>query len=152
MWIAIFDAVGKGTFDDKEGVTQFILEEKTGSVNQKGPVKNPFTRPRFGLNAFDADTLNADKLNKQHWATVKDNFQTAGVRLLNMEGDIGKPPAIRPTSTLWEGVQSLDGNVSAISTYIKGDLANDLVLVTKMAEVSSAVARKTKLGVEISMY
>ena len=24
-WIAIFDAVGKGTLDDKEGVTQFIL-------------------------------------------------------------------------------------------------------------------------------
>ena len=29
-WIAIFDAVGKGTFDDKEGITQFILEE--GSI------------------------------------------------------------------------------------------------------------------------
>ena len=38
-WIAIFDAVGKGTFENKEGVTQFILEEKTGSVDQKGPVK-----------------------------------------------------------------------------------------------------------------
>ena len=32
--------------------------------------------------------------------------------------------------------------------YIKGDLAKDLRLVTKMAELSSAVAKKAKLGVD----
>ena len=41
-WIVIFDAVGKGTFDDEEEITRFILDKKSGSVNQKGPVKNPF--------------------------------------------------------------------------------------------------------------
>ena len=46
----------------------------------------------------------------------------------------------------------MDGNVTAISAYIKGDLAKDLILVTKMAESSSAVAKKAKLGVDnISM-
>ena len=99
-WIAIFDVVGKGTFNDKEGVTQFIMEGKTGSIDQKRPVNTPFKRPRFGLNNFDADTLDAGKLNEQRWAMVKDNFKTAGICLLNMEGNVGKPPAVRPSSTL----------------------------------------------------
>ena len=47
-WIVIFNAVRKETFDNQEEITQFILEEKSGSVNQKGPVKTPFKRPRFG--------------------------------------------------------------------------------------------------------
>ena len=38
--------------------------------------------------------------------------------------------------------------MTAISTYIKGDLAKDLILVTKMAQSSLAVAKKSKLGVE----
>ena len=42
----------------------------------------------------------------------------------------------------------MDDNVTAISTYIKGDLAKDLILVTKMAESSSAVTKKAKLGVD----
>ena len=88
---AIFNAVRKGTFDDEEGIIQFILEEKSRSVNQKGQVKNPFKCPRFGLIASDTDTLNDDKLNKQRWAMVEDNFHTAGIRLLNMEGDVGRP-------------------------------------------------------------
>ena len=65
-----------------------------------------------------------------------------------MEGDVGRPPAVRASSTLWEGVQSLDGNKSAISTYLKGDLAKDIVLVTKMAEAPLAVAKKAKLGLD----
>ena len=60
-WIAIFNAVRKGTFDDKEGATQFILEDKTGCVNQKGPVNTPFKCPMFGL----GDTLDAGVLNEQ---------------------------------------------------------------------------------------
>ena len=77
MRIAIFDAVGKVTFENEEGVTQFIPEEKTGSVDQKGPVNTPFKRPWFGPNDFDADTLDTDKLNEQCWAMVEDNFKTA---------------------------------------------------------------------------
>ena len=42
----------------------------------------------------------------------------------------------------------MDDNMTAISTYIKGDLAKDLRLVTKMAELSLAVAKKDKLGVD----
>ena len=42
----------------------------------------------------------------------------------------------------------MDDNVTAISTYIKGDLAKDLILVTKMAESSSAVAKKARLGMD----
>ena len=42
----------------------------------------------------------------------------------------------------------MDDNVTAISTYIKGDVAKDLILVTKMAESSLAVAKKAKLGVD----
>ena len=99
-WIAIFGAVGKGTFGDEEGITQFILEEKSGSVNQKSPVKTPFKRPRFGLNAFDADNLDADELNDQRWTMLEDNFQMTGIRLLNMEGDVGRSPVVRPSSTL----------------------------------------------------
>ena len=86
--------------DNKEGVTQFILKEKIGSVDQKGSVKTLFKRPRFGLNASDVDTLDADKLNEQCWAMVEDNFQTARIRVLNMEGDVGKPPTVGPSSTL----------------------------------------------------
>ena len=70
-WIAIFDAVGKVTFGDKEGVTQVILEERTGNVDQKGQTKTPFKRPRFGLNTFNADTLDADELNEQRWPWQK---------------------------------------------------------------------------------
>ena len=99
MWIANFDDVRKGTFDDEEGIIQFILEEKSRSVNQKGPVKNPFKCPRFDLITSDTDTLNADELNRQRWAMVEGNFHTAGISLLNMEGDVGKPPEIRPSST-----------------------------------------------------
>ena len=64
-WISIFGTVGKGAFDDEEGVTQFIPEEKVGSVDQKGPVKTPFKRPRCGLNVFNVDTLDANELNEQ---------------------------------------------------------------------------------------
>ena len=43
----------------------------------------------------------------------------------------------------------MDCKVTAISTYIKGGLAKDLILVTKMAESSSAaVAKKVKLEVD----
>ena len=38
--------------------------------------------------------------------------------------------------------------MAAISTHIKGDLARDLMLVTKMTESSSAMAKKAKLGVD----
>ena len=79
---------------------------------------------------------------------VEDNFHKAEIRLLNMEADVGKPPESRPSSTLWEGIQCLDGNVAVISTQIKGDLARDLVLVTKIAESSPAMAKKARLGVD----
>ena len=42
----------------------------------------------------------------------------------------------------------MDGNMTAMFAYIKGNLAKDLRLVTKMAELSSAVAKKAKLGVD----
>ena len=92
-WIAIFDAVGKGTIGNKEGATQFILEDKTGCVNQKGPVNIPFKRPRFGINNFNSDTLDAGELNEQCWDKIKDNFKTAGICLLSMEGYVGKSQA-----------------------------------------------------------
>ena len=38
--------------------------------------------------------------------------------------------------------------MTAISTYIKEDLAKDLILVTNMVESSSAVAKKAKLGMD----
>ena len=86
-WIAIFDAVGKGTFDDEEGATHFILEDKTGGVDQKGPVNTQFKLPRFGINDFNTDTLDAGELNEQHWAMIGDNFKTTGICLLNMNVD-----------------------------------------------------------------
>ena len=64
-WVAIFDASGKGTFDDKEEFTPFILEEKTRSVDQKVPVNTLFKRPMFGLNNFDANTLDDGEMNKK---------------------------------------------------------------------------------------
>ena len=57
------------------------------------------------------------------------SFQTAGVQLLNVEGDVGKPPAICPASTLWEGIQTLDGSVSAMGKYLQGDLGQITTLV-----------------------
>ena len=38
--------------------------------------------------------------------------------------------------------------MAAISTHIKGYLARDLMIVTKMAEVSSVMAKKARLGVD----
>ena len=38
--------------------------------------------------------------------------------------------------------------MAAISTHIKGDLARDLMLVTKMAESSLAMVKKARLGVD----
>ena len=63
---------------------------------------------------------------------AEDSFQTAGVCVLNVEGDVRKPPAIRPSSTLWEGIQALDVSVSAMDTYLQGDLAQDLGKITML--------------------
>ena len=147
-WIAISNAVGKGAFHDEEGIIQFILEDKTRCVEQKGQSNTPFKHPRFGLEDFDLNTLDAGELNEQRWEKVEYNFKMVGIRLLDMKGDLGKPPAVRTSYTLWEGVQSLGGNVTALSNYIKEDLAEELRLVTKMAESSSAVTKKAKLGVD----
>ena len=64
-WIANFNAVGKGTFDNEEGAAQFMLEDKTGYVDQKGPVNTLYKRPMFGLGDFDLDALDVGELNKQ---------------------------------------------------------------------------------------
>ena len=42
----------------------------------------------------------------------------------------------------------MDGNMTAIFTYIKGDLAEDLILVTKIAELSVVVTNKARLAVD----
>ena len=57
-WVAILEAVKKGTFDDKggEAVTEFILYDKVGDsdpITGENVVHPPFKRPRFMTTDFD---------------------------------------------------------------------------------------------------
>ena len=99
------------------------MEERTISVDQKAQVQTLVKRPRFGRNTSESDTLDDREVNEQCWFMAEDSFKMAGVRLLKVEGDVRKPPAVCPSFTLWEGVQALDGSVSAMGTYLQGDLA-----------------------------
>ena len=68
--------------------------------------------------------------------------------MLNAEGDVGKPPAVCPSSTLWQGIQALDGSVLAIGTYLQGDLAQDLATITTVAQSASSMAKKATTGMK----
>ena len=105
-WTVIFNEVSNETFGDNAAVAQFIMEERSGGVDQKAHAQTPFKRPKFGWNTFESET--DDEVNEQRRAMAEDSFQTAGVRLLNVEGDVRKPSAIHPSSTLWERIQVLD--------------------------------------------
>ena len=76
-WTVIFGKINNGTFDDEEGVAQFIRDEKTGGVDQKAQVKTPFKRPRFGRNTFDSDSMDEGQLTEHRWAMAEDSFKTA---------------------------------------------------------------------------
>ena len=59
--VAIFEAVKKGTFDDKGGkaVTEFILDDKLGDsdpITGENLVHAPFKHPWFMSNDFDPDS------------------------------------------------------------------------------------------------
>ena len=99
-WVAIFEAVKKGTFDDTggEAVMEFILDDKLGESDPstgKNLVCTPLKCPRFMPNDFDPDS--GDKisgglpLDTKRWIWVENYFKTAGTWLLNLKGHPERP-------------------------------------------------------------
>jgi len=79
-WTVIFNEVSNGTFGDDAEVAQFIVEERSGTVDQKAQAQTPFKRPKFGWSKFESET--DEEVNEQQWAMVEDSFQMAGVSLV----------------------------------------------------------------------
>ena len=144
-WTVIFNETSNGTLGDNDEAARFLMEERSGPVDQTAPAQTPFKRPKFGRNKFPSES--EEEVNEKRWAMAEESFQTAGVRLLNVEGEVGKSPTVRPSSTLWEGIQTLDTSVSTMATYLRGDLATELGNITTLAQSASSMASSAVKGV-----
>ena len=65
QWVAIFEAVMQGTFDDRDGeaVMEFFMDNKLGDLDHstgENPAHTPFKRPRFMANNFRPDSNDED--------------------------------------------------------------------------------------------
>ena len=135
-WITIFELVGRGAFDNKGGVVQFLMEDRKGGVDPGSgdkPVNTSFKRPRFQSIDFGPNTTEGETLTSVRWETVEKNFRYAGARLLTIEGEVGHPLEVKPFSTLWKGVESLDANLGVLNAYVQVQLTEKLQRVADLA-------------------
>ena len=105
-WVAIFETVNKKTFDNTEGIMDFILEDILGNANpqsSKTHIKTPCKQPKLQHSDFDININDEDSLIIKWWVWVEEYFKSAGNRLLDLEGHVGHPPAEIPYSTLCMG-------------------------------------------------
>ena len=59
------------------------------------------------------------------------NFQSTGARLLTIEGEVGKPPDLKPIATLWKGTEFLDTTLGILNSYVRVQLIEEIECVPK---------------------
>ena len=70
------------------------------------PIKTPFKQPK--LQYIDTEDEDTDDEETRQCGIVEDVLVNTGSRLLTLEGQIGRPPMEIPSSTLWQGISTID--------------------------------------------
>ena len=79
---------------------------------------------------------------------VEKNAQSAGARCLTIEGEVGKPPDLKPFATLWKGTESLDTTLGILDSYFGVQLIEELGCVKDLEKASARDAMMSKAALE----
>ena len=79
---------------------------------------------------------------------VEIDFWSAGARRLSNEGEVGKPPDLKPFATLWKGTESLDTTIGILYSFIRVQLIEELEGVKDLAKASARDAGMSTAALE----
>ena len=80
---------------------------------------------------------------------VERNFQSAGARLLTIEGEVGKPPDLKPVATQWKGARSLNTTLRVLDCFVRLQQIRELGRVKDLSKTSGRDTRMFKVTLEL---